>query len=220
MNICSFCIVLNVLVIFLVPFLLGEVFVPHSKSGSVRNILFLLIAPMHFFDLGIALVVASFFSVTSYYIQIKQHYLSSKFVRLVFKCKNKNHMTENLILWRYFQNLIKRILKLLEEINIFNLFWKQYLTMFLIVYLLEVSLISFVLLTATDLEQIMQILPLVFCGFMFLSYLFLISVSCSNLIVNNMKLHCKIRSFHVRYRQTFPIHRDIYKMDTIDSFAR
>src|SRR6218665_292644 len=71
-------VVLNVSVVVVLPFMLGEIFLPNEMSGSPRLIICYFWVPMNSFYLGIMVSFSGYFYFSCLFIHIKQRFYLEK----------------------------------------------------------------------------------------------------------------------------------------------
>ena len=131
---------------------------------------------------------------------------------------NRQKQLMNSFLWRRLQEVNRQMLALFEEIRAQNRFWSKYLTIYFVVYIIEIVYLSYsyLFLDTAELGVLLQLFfPLFAVNFMLV--LVLVTLECSQVVAKNCHLYRDMQRATAQLQQIYPLR--VGDQLTVDSMA-
>ena len=123
----------------------------------------------------------------------------------------------NSSLWRRLQEVNRQMLALFEEIRAQNRFWSKYLTIYFVVYIIEIVYLSYSYLffDTAELGILQLFFPLFAVNFMLV--LVLVTLECSQVVAKNCQLYRDMQRATAQLQRIYPLR--VGDQQVVDSMA-
>lgn len=119
--------------------------------------------------------------------------------------QKQQQLLMNSSLWRRLQEVNRQMLALFEEIRAQNRFWSKYLTIYFVVYIIEIVYLSYsyLFLDTAELGILQLFFPLFAVNFMLV--LVLVTLECSQVVAKNCQLYREMQRATAQLQRIYPL---------------